>query len=49
MNDLMKGLVIMAILMYIVSPLDACPGPLDEFIVLLIGIAARKGLEVVEE
>ena len=49
MNDLMKGLVIMAILMYIVSPLDACPGPLDDFIVLLIGIAARKGLEVVEE
>ena len=49
MNDLMKGLVIMAILMYILSPLDACPGPLDDFIVLLIGIAARKGLEVVEE
>ena len=42
MNGLMKGLVIMAILMYIVSPVDAAPGPIDDIIVLMLGLAARK-------
>lgn len=45
MNDLMKGLVIMAILMYIVSPIDLAPGPIDDIIVLLLGLASRKQLE----
>lgn len=49
MNDVMKGMILVLMILYIVSPLDACPGSLDDFIVLLIGIAARKGLEVVEE
>lgn len=44
MNDLMKGLVIMAILMYIVSPIDAAAGPIDDIIVLLLGLASRKQL-----
>lgn len=44
MNDLMKGLVIMAILMYIVSPIDVAPGPIDDIIVLLLGLASRKQL-----
>lgn len=38
MNDLMKGLVIMAILMYIVSPIDLAPGSIDDIIVLLLGL-----------
>ena len=44
MNDLMKGLVIMAILMYIVSPIDLAPGPIDDIIALLLGLASRKQL-----
>lgn len=44
MNDLMKGFVIMAILMYIFSPIDAVPGPADDIIVLLLGLASRKRL-----
>ena len=44
MNDLMKGLVIMAILMYIVSPIDLAPGPIDDIIVLPLGLASRKQL-----
>ena len=44
MNDLMKGLVIMAVLMYIVLPIDAAPGPIDDIIVLLLGLASRKQL-----
>ena len=42
MNDLMKGIIIMAILLYIVSPMDIAPGPIDDIIVLLLGLATRK-------
>ena len=44
MSDLMKGLVIMAVLLYILSPIDVAPGPIDEIIVLLLGLASRKKL-----
>lgn len=44
MNDLMKGIVIMAILVYILSPVDAVPGPVDDIMVLLLGLASRKQL-----
>lgn len=49
MNDVMKGMILVLMILYIVSPLDVCSGPLDDFIVLLIGIAARKRFEAVEE
>lgn len=49
MNGIMKGMILVLMIVYIVSPIDACPGPIDDFIVLLIGIAAQKGLDVVEE
>lgn len=38
----MKGMILVLMILYIVSPLDACLGPLDDIVVLLIGIAARK-------
>lgn len=44
MNDLMKGLVIMAVLIYIVSPIDVAPGPVDDILILLLGLASRKKL-----
>ena len=44
MNNFMKGLVVMVVLMYIVSPIDACPGPIDDIIVLMLGLASRKKL-----
>lgn len=44
MNNFMKGLVVMAVLMYIVSPIDAVPGPIDDIIVIMLGLASRKKL-----
>ena len=44
MNDFIKGLIIIVILMYIVSPIDAAPGPIDDIIVLLLGLESRKQL-----
>ena len=49
MNDVMKGMILVLIILYIVSPIDACPGPIDDLIVLFIGIAARKGISAAEE
>lgn len=42
MNDFAKGIIVVAILLYIVSPIDAMPGPIDDLIVLLLGIAAQR-------
>ena len=48
MNGVMKGMIIVLMIMYIVSPIDACPGPVDDLIVLLIGLAATKGTDEIE-
>ena len=42
MNDVGKGMLIILVILYIVSPFDFAPGPIDDIIVLLIGIAAAK-------
>ena len=42
MNEVIKGMILVLMILYIVSPIDACPGPIDDLIVLFIGLAARK-------
>lgn len=49
MNGAMKGMILVLMVLYIVSPIDMCPGPIDDIIVLLIGIAATKGRDALEE
>lgn len=49
MNDVMKGMIIVLMILYVVSPIDACPGPVDDIIVLLIGMAASKGSNKFED
>ncbi len=48
MRGLVKGIILVLMVIYIISPIDACPGPIDDIIVLLIGIAATKGNKVLE-
>lgn len=48
MSDLGKVLILVLMIVYIVSPIDLCPGPIDDAIVLLLGLAARKGIEARE-
>ena len=43
-SSFMKSLFLVVVLLYIVSPIDALPGPIDDIIVVLLGIAARKRL-----
>ena len=35
MSGIMKGMLLILMVLYIVSPIDACPGPIDDIIVLL--------------
>jgi uncharacterized membrane protein YkvA (DUF1232 family) len=49
MSDIAKGMILVLMILYIVSPVDACPGPIDDLIVLFIGLAARKGIETAED
>lgn len=44
MNGFVKGILFVVVLIYIVSPIDFLPGPIDDIIVLLMSIAAQKGL-----
>ena len=49
MGDAVKGMILVLMILYILSPIDACPGPIDDVIVLLISIAARKGVAEIED
>ena len=49
MGDAMKGMILVLMILYILSPIDACPGPIDDVIVLLVGIATRKGVAKIED
>lgn len=48
MGNTVKGMIIILMILYIVSPVDFCPGPVDDIIVLLIGIASKKGVSYIE-
>lgn len=42
MNDVAKGMLIVLVILYVVSPIDVCPGPIDDIIVMILGLAAAK-------
>lgn len=43
MNNFGKFLLTLFAFIYVVSPVDLCPGPLDDIIVMLLTYAAKKG------
>ncbi len=45
MNDVMKGMLIILVIIYVISPIDFVPGPVDDIIVILLGIASQKKIE----
>ncbi len=42
MNDFGKGMMLILVIMYVLSPIDLCPGPIDDLIVILLGMASRR-------
>ena len=47
MSGIVKGMLILLVVLYVISPLDLCPGPVDDLIVILLGVAARKQISEV--
>ena len=43
MNGIEKGMLLVLVILYIASPIDACPGPVDDLLVLLFFMASNKG------
>lgn len=41
-SSIVKGMLIVIVILYIISPVDLMPGPVDDAIVLLLGTAAHK-------
>lgn len=41
-NKWLKILIFIFMVIYVVSPVDLCPGPIDDMIVVLLGMAAQK-------
>ena len=42
MSDVAKGMLLVLVVLYVLSPIDVCPGPVDDFLVILFGLAANK-------
>lgn len=42
MNNLVKALILVGVALYVVSPIDVFPGPIDDAIVILLGMMSRK-------
>ena len=43
MNGVLKGMLIVLLIIYIVSPVDFCPGPVDDIILILLSLCGNSG------
>lgn len=41
MNGVMKGMLLILLIIYVLSPVDLCPGPVDDIILLLCALGGR--------
>ena len=44
MKTSLKILLFVGVMMYAFSPMDLYPGPIDDLIVIALGIAAKRGM-----
>lgn len=49
MSGFAKGMLFALVALYFVSPIDACPGPVDDILFLMISLAATKKRPVIVE
>ncbi len=47
MDDFKKFLIVILVIVYIISPVDVAPGPVDDVIVALLGAARCKKISEV--
>ena len=44
MSGVAKGMLLVLVILYALSPVDAYPGPIDDIIVIALGLAAQAKL-----
>ena len=49
MNGIAKGMPFVLLLLYVVSPVDLCPGPIDDIILMLVYFASSKASSAIED
>ena len=49
MNQKMKILLAIFVVLYVVSPVDAMPGPIDDLILILLNIGAQRRIKMQEQ
>ncbi len=42
MTDSMKSLLLILMILYVLSPVDLCPGPIDDAIIVLMTLASGR-------
>ena len=48
MEKLLKAALTALVILYVVSPLDACQGPIDDILVILLSLAARERMRITD-
>jgi hypothetical protein len=48
MNGIGKGMLLALLAIYIISPVDLCPGPIDDIILLLCCLGGKKVSAAIE-
>ncbi len=48
MNKAFKVFLMVAMIIYIISPLDFVPGPIDDALVLLVGLASNRSQRITQ-
>lgn len=43
-DKIIKIFILFAVIIYVISPLDFAPGPIDDIILMLMGIGSQKFL-----
>lgn len=49
MNGVMKGMFLVFVVLYILSPADLAPGPIDDLLMLAMGIGTFKNFSRLED
>lgn len=42
MDGVFKGMLLILLLIYVLSPVDLCPGPIDDIILILCTVCSRS-------
>jgi len=42
MNSIVKGMLLVLLIVYVLSPVDLCPGPIDDILLILFAYGGNR-------